>query len=283
MPGVLIKINSLYKTLPTAERYVADYIIKNPDKMPFQSVSQLAEITKVSIASVSRLAKKLGYDNFKDFKIELAQEAQDNIKAIYQEINPEDSDTEIIEKVFLGNIKSLEDTLKIVKQEELIKAAKAISKASRMVFFGIGSSGNIARDAALRFTLLDMQAEAYSDPQQMVVQAIKMKKEDIAIALSHSGRSKITVDVLKLAGENGATAIGISNYMRSPMHDASRIFLCTSFAENKVKVVALSSRIAQMCLIDTLYLLVAHYKKIVKRAEIFNKYAEEMLRFSVDD
>ncbi|MFH1616408.1 MAG: MurR/RpiR family transcriptional regulator [Planctomycetota bacterium] len=279
MAGVLIKVKSLYKNLPKAEKYIADYILRHPEKVPFLSVSELAEATNVSVASVSRLSKKLGCENFRDFKIELAQvTSESNIGAIYQAITPDDGDKEIIEKVFLGNIKSLQDTLKIIDRRELLQAARAISKCSKVVFFGIGSSGHIAMDAALRFTLLDIQADAYNDPQQMLIQALRMKKSEVAVGFSHSGRSKITIEAIKCAGENGSTTIGVSNYLESPLHAVSNVFICTSFSESRVKVAALSSRIAQMCILDAMYLLVAHYKKTFNKAELFNGYAEKFLR-----
>jgi len=125
---------------------------------------------------------------------------------------------------------------------------------------------------------VDTQAEAYSDSQEILIQALRMKKSEIALGFSHSGRTKITVEALRLASENGAVAIGISNYLQSPLHKVSEIFLCTAFPENRVKAAALSSLLAQLCLIDALYLLIARYKNIYKKTESFNQFSEDLLR-----
>jgi DNA-binding MurR/RpiR family transcriptional regulator len=278
MTGPLIRLSDINKGLTRSEKKVADYITKNPDKIPLISVLKLAERTGVSVASVSRLAKKIGYSNFQEMKVNIAQDLSSDLGEIYQSISPQDSDKEVIEKAFLGNIKSLEDTLRIIKHKELITAAKKIANCNRIVFFGIGSSGHIASDAALRFSLLDLQADAYSDPQQILLQALRLQKSDVAVALSHSGRSKITIEALQLAGKSGVKTIGISNYIDSPLHKISNIFLCTAFSENRVKVAALSSRIAQMCYVDVLYLLVARFKRKLKKADLVNKYSEKILR-----
>ena len=74
MAGVLVKINSLYGRFSKAERRVADYILKKAEEAPFLSVYELALATKVSVASISRFSQKTGYANFKEFKIEIAQE-----------------------------------------------------------------------------------------------------------------------------------------------------------------------------------------------------------------
>ncbi len=281
MAGVLLKINSLYKSLPESERQVADYIVGNADKVGVQSISDIARSANVSVASVSRLSKKLGYETIKQLKVDIVEGLLlDSVESIFEEISSRDNDNDIIKKVFLGNIKSLDDTLKLINHSKLVKAAKLLAKASRVLFLGIGSSSHIAKDAALRFALLDIQAESYSDPQEMLVHGLRAQKGDVVLAFSHSGRSVMPVKCLGLAKKNGAVTIGISNYMKSPVHEASDIFLCTSFPESRVKVAALSSRIAQMCLVDCLYLLTARYIKPLKKASIFNEYAEQILRFA---
>jgi len=277
--SALIKIKALYDSLSQAHRRLADYILQNGDEVPFLSVHELAQVAGVSAASISRFARTIGYQSFKDFKTQLGKDSLSSFNGIYEAITPRDSDEEIIEKVFLGNIRSLEETLKILNRSDLIRAAKVLSRSQRMVFLGIGSSGNMARDAALRFSQLDIQAEAYVDSYQILVQAIRVRKNDVAFGISHSGRSVTTVKALELASSSGATTVGMSNYLKSPLHERSDVFLCTSFPESRVKVAALSSRIAQMCLVDALYLLVARYKKMsLRKVERLNTFAEKTLR-----
>ena len=281
MAGILVKIGALRGNLPEAEGQVADYITNKPEKAGFQSISDIAESTNVSVASVSRLSKKLGYSNYKELRRDLAEEItpDEHIGGMFESIKASDNEEQITEKVFSGNIKSLEDTFKMLNPKILKKAAERISNASRVVFFGIGSSGHICKDAALRFAVLDLQAESYSDSQEIIVQALRLNKNDVAIGLSHSGRSRITVEAIKLAKDSGAKTICISNYLKSPLDKHSDLFFCTSFAENRVKVAALSSRIAQMCLLDSLFLLTARNRKVFKKAELMNQYAEAFLRY----
>ncbi|HUS95862.1 MAG TPA: MurR/RpiR family transcriptional regulator [Hyphomicrobiaceae bacterium] len=279
MSNALITIKSLYESLSQTQRLLADYVLDHGEEIPFLSVHELAQLAEVSVATISRFARVIGYDSFKDFKTQLGKDSLASFDGIYQAIAPSDGDDSIIEKVFLGNIKSLEETLKLLNRNDLIRAAKLVSKARRIVFLGIGSSGNMAHDAALRFSQMDIQAEAYADAYQILIQVIRLKARDVVFGISHSGRSATTVKALELASSSGATTVGISNYMKSPLHEQSDVFLCTSFPESRVKVAALSSRIAQMCLIDALYLLVARYKKTsLRNMDRLNIQAEETLR-----
>ena len=264
MANVLVKLQSVYSSLPDAERRVADYVFKHVDEVPFLSVSELSHVAGVSIASTSRLARKTGCETFRDFKVELAQEtsAAASVSAIYESITPDDGDKEITKKVFLGNIRSLEDTMKLVDCDTLSKAAQAIAAASRVVLFGIGSSANVASEAALRFSLLDIEVQAYNDAYRVVIETLRLKKNDVVVGISHSGKSRITVDAMRNAEAGKAVTIGISNNPKCPLRKFSKFFFCTSFPEGRIRVASLSSLLAQLCLIDALYLLVAKYRKV---------------------
>jgi len=279
LPGVLVKIKSLYPSLPKAERHVADFIQGNPERAPHRSVHEFAKAGGVSVASVSRFVRKLGFADFKEFKLELARETTGTVQNLFQEITPEDSDGLIARKVFLGNIKSLEDTLKMLSPADLTQAAQAIGACNRLVIFGIGGSGYVAHDAALRFSYLDLQADAYEEASTILLQALRVSARDVVIGISHSGRSAITVEGVRLARERGALTVGISNYLRSPLRDACPLYFCTSFPENRVKVAAISSKVAQLCILDALYLLVARHKEGLWDVEQINSLTERMIRF----
>ena len=162
---------------------------------------------------------------------------------------------------------------------DLIKAARSCAKSDSIVFVGIGGSGIAARDAALRFSQLDVRAEAYSDPYEIVSRSLRMTKADVMIGISHSGRSAVTVDGVASAAGNGALTIGLSNCMNSPLHDVSDILLCTSFPESRAAVAGLSSGIARMCVIDSLYLLAARHRNVaLDKAAQIEEHAQERLR-----
>ncbi len=281
MSGVLARIRSVYESLPMAERKVADVILVDPEAAPGSSVHELAKKAEVSVASVSRFVRKVGYEHFRQFRLELARETPASVGALYEAITPQDSDSMIARKVFTGNIRGLEDTLKILDIPDFVRAARAISSCHRLVLFGMGGSGIVAHDAALRFAYLDFQAEAYVDSSQILLQAMRTRPEDVVVGISHSGRSSITIEGLRIARQSKALTVGVSNYLKSPLRDVSDLFFCTAFSESKVEVAAISSRVAQLCLLDALYLLVARHKKDLWDVEQVNQLTERMLRVPV--
>ena len=147
----------------------------------------------VSVASISRFARAVGCDSLKGLKTQLGRESLATVKSMYQAIGPQDTDNDIIGKVFAGNIQSLEETLQTLDRRDLVRAAGMFAKAPQVVFFGIGSSGDIAQDAALRLSQLGVPAEAYCDSYRVLNQALRMRKGEVVVGISTSGRSAITV------------------------------------------------------------------------------------------
>jgi RpiR family carbohydrate utilization transcriptional regulator len=92
VPGVLVKIRSLHSSFPKAERRVADYILANAEDAPRSSVQEFARAGGVSVASVSRFVRKMGFADFKDFKLELARETGAAARYLFEQITPRDSD-----------------------------------------------------------------------------------------------------------------------------------------------------------------------------------------------
>lgn len=263
--NVLLTLKSIYRELPEAERKVADYILNKSDKAPYESVSRIAQMVGVSVPSVTRLTRKLGFANFKDFKVELAVNTAQLSKVgeIFSQIEKGDSDDAIIEKVFLGHMKALEDTLKIANNQQISELGKKMADASRIVFIGQGGSGIVANEAALRFAHLDIQAESCQDSLQILLQASRLKKGQLCVGISHSGRTRLVEEGLRVAKEKGAVTALITNYMNAPMKAHCDYVLLTSFVENSVKAAALSSNLTQLAIIDTLYLLAAKKKRAI--------------------
>ena len=278
MSRVELTLNSLYKKLSPVERRLADFILAARERVPSLSVRQIASGGAVSVAAVSRLVRKAGFAGLREFKLELARELAAPPAYFYKAIEAEDSDAELVTKVFLGNRQSLEDTLRLLDPAALAEAVRRMTRSRALLFFGVGSSGILARDAAMRFSLLGLPAQAVSDPSEVFFRASTARQRDAAIGISHSGRTLVTVRALELARSCGALTIGISNYLQSPLHAASSFFFCTSFPETRVTVTALSSRVAQLCLVDAMYLLATRFRRGSRNYEQVNRRMEGLLR-----
>ena len=282
MASVLNRIASYSHVLTPSETRIAQYLRDHPDQVINNSIQDVARDCGVSVASVSRLANTLGYKDWKEMRLTLASNATArNDNPVFSDITAEDSDEVVASKVFGGAVMSLRDTFEQLDKKSLTRLVAAIKKTSRIVFFGSGGSGCIARDESLRFANLELSAEAYSEEFQMMLQASRMKKGQIAFGFSNSGRSRATVGVLAEARERGALTVGIANYRNTPLEEVSDIFFCTSFPRRGGSTAALTARIPIMCIMDAVYVLAAHHGLLTREVGRIDHALEENLRLPV--
>jgi DNA-binding MurR/RpiR family transcriptional regulator len=264
MTKIISQIETSYPKLTASDKLIADFVQKKFDQIPFYTIHQLAAAIEASPTTISRFVKKLGYKSYRDFKYEIIKSTtheNNYAEQIYDPVSALDSEEEIINKVFQNYSEDLRRTLDLLDNQDLMNIAKIFVKANRIIFLGIGGSGYIAHLAAQRFVHLGLQAEAFNDEYHIVLQTLRVNTNDVVVGISHSGRSRLTVEGLERAREKGATTVGISNYVVEKMSENCDFLLNTAFKESKVKAAAISSYILQMCIIETLYLLVAKYEK----------------------
>ena len=256
-PISIVKIQSVYETLSDSEKRISDYFSSHLEDIVYLTVTEVAISTKTSEATVVRTCRKLGYRGFQDFKISVAQEIVNPVQTIFEEADEFDDCFTIFNKKVGNAISTLQYTAKIVDKDHLEKAAQKLLDADRVVFFGSGNSASIALDAAHKFMRAGKTSDSFSDSHMQIIAASGLKKGDVALGISHSGSSRNVVDALEVAKESGATTISITNYGKSPITEVSDIVLHTASEETKYHVIALSSRIAQLSIIDTLYIYVS--------------------------
>ena len=274
---ILVEIKSKKNNFTKTEKSLADFIIGHAEEVVYMSIYQIADTIETSIPTVTRFVKKLGYDGFRDFKIALASEVtlrkDDNSSSKIP-----DSDIALVDKLFSMNIDNLQATKSLLETDKLIDLCKKIKKSKRVVLFGVGASSLVAQYAALRFAHIDIQAETFNDDIMMLLNAKRLDKKCVAIGISHSGRTAIVIKAIELAKKNNATTVCISNYLDSPLSRICDYLFCTAYPEDKVSSAALSSHIAQLAIIDTMFLLLAQNIADSWDREEIDKIIEELVR-----
>ncbi|MFN2460572.1 MAG: MurR/RpiR family transcriptional regulator [Candidatus Velthaea sp.] len=257
VPGSFVRIQGTYATLRTAEQRVADFILRHPDDLIYLTVTELAERTNTSESTVVRLCQKIGYKGYQEFKIVLARDLVEPTSEIYAAIESGDSLQTIKTKVFQANAQALRDTIEVLADAELEAAVKALARARRVEVYGVGGSNPLALDAYHKFVKLGVPAVALSDGDMMAMSSALLGKSDVALGISHTGASRDVTDALSNAKRNGATTICITHRSTSPITKVADIKLFTAAKQTAFHSDAGSSRIAQLTIIDTLYVGIA--------------------------
>ena len=275
------KIREVYSELRKSEKKVADYILLNKEKIGEIGLEEIARNSDVSTPTVIRFMKALGYEGLKEFRIERLKSSK---RLNYNEntgllldlhVSRDDRIEDIPAKIIGLTVKALEDTLKFLNYEEYEKAIKLITNANIIDIYGVGNSGSIGNDFMSKLLRIGLNCRAYSDNHLQQLCASHLGKNDLAIAISHSGETRDTIDALSLAKESGAKTMVLTNFKASIITGYADIILFTGDTEKTFYSETMSSRMAQLALVDMLYMgvLLSDYDKYTKRLDKINNLA----------
>lgn len=259
--SLFVKLQAIYDSLKTAERKAADLLLERPSFFAEASIVEAAEAAGCSEATFVRLARKLGYSGYPELKNGLDRGNVENPVQLYKGITEQDDYDSVVNKVFKASIQALEDTLNVLDRNEYKKAADALCKAEKMVLCGVGDAATVAKSGYQKFLRIGIDVQASPDIDVQLVSIAHLKKNDIVIAISHSGRTKSILDAVKYAKSRGVKVISITNYPVSPLAKNSDIVLLTAAFTEHVKGEVMSKRVAELCILESLYVNVLLRKK----------------------
>jgi RpiR family carbohydrate utilization transcriptional regulator len=275
----LVLIKSMLPSMFNVEKKIGEYILCHPDEVINMTVAQLSKEIEVADSSIVRFCQLLNFSGFTQLKINLAKSlAAQKEDIILDDIKTDDDSFAIASKVFTNGVQTLEDTLKIIDRNELDNAVNTLLNAERIEFYGYYTSGLVAMDAYYRLLRIGMPVNAATDAFTSKISASMMNNKCVAVGISHTGRTKDMIETLKIAKSKGATVIGITSFLKSPLIEIADIKLVISSNEQKFLKEAVSSRIAHLALLDSLCACIAIRKKesAIKNLESVTEILNDM-------
>lgn len=271
--GILIKIRQGQETFTLSEKKIGKFILDNPNEVLNYSIKKLAEKCDISEPTIIRFCRTLNLQGYKELKLAISADIsldRQNKRLIDDNFRADDSVEEILDKISFGSIKAIEDTRKIINEEALGDAIELINKAKCIYLFGVGASSVVCLDAQYKFARINIPTTFHIDVHMQLTSCVHMTKDDVAIAISNSGKTKDVVDALTIAKEKGTKTIAITQYGQSPILEVADIKLFTAHVENNFRSGAMTSRIAQLSIVDSLFIGVAckRYDKVTEQLRI---------------
>ena len=255
--AVLPILRSVYQDLTKSEQRIASYIMENAARIMEQTIPELAGNTKSSEITISRFCKKLGFSGLQALKIALAAELSNAGEMEFREIGDKDTDEQVAAKVFQNIMDGLQDTLKILDFQQVAKAVKVLQGARRVAVYGYGNSATVCQDIETRFMRFGMVIQAYADMSQQLTSASLLTKEDVVIAVSHTGATIKLLEAVRVAKRAGASVIVITSYAQSNLAKLGDVVLTGMGREVHYSSESVASRLIHMAITDVLYTAMA--------------------------
>lgn len=250
--GIVARITAIRDGLPAVSQRIADYILTHQADVVHMSVSEVADALAVSEGSVVRLCQQLDLKGFQDLKLSLARDLVEPVQFIHEDLHPDDDVKTVVEKIIQSDIQALSDTLKVLDPEAMQKAVELILAARRVEFYGIGSAAPVAIDAHYRMLRIGVHCTVVTDSHVQAVSASLTGPDVVTMTISHSGSTMETLAATRLAKEAGAKTIVITNYGKSPILAYADVVLHTAARETQFRTEAMTSRIAELGIVDAL-------------------------------
>lgn len=248
--------------LRPAEQRVAEAVLADPAAISESSITTVARQCQTSETTVLRFCRAIGLAGYPELRLALARAAQweENGQVgapITGQISANDSLEDVVSKITHADAKSIEDTASSMDIRVLRAAVDAVAQARRVDIYGTAASALVGQDLHHKLHRIGLVSFMWSEPHLALTSAAVLQKGDVAVGISHTGTTIDTIDVLRVARRRGATTIVITNFEGSPITQEADLLLVTAARETTFRSGAMSSRIAQLAVVDCLFAGVA--------------------------
>ncbi|MBD1382695.1 MurR/RpiR family transcriptional regulator [Metabacillus arenae] len=259
METVLKEIQSKYASFSDKERNIADYLLSSPEEASRSHIHEIAALTGVSVATITRFAKKVSCRNFVELKVKLARESK---------VPEEGQDVDDLLKHQYEEMFS--DIQALSGKAALTNVLTMIEAASRVYIYGLGSSGLAAQELNYRLSRMGFTSEAVTDPHLMVIRSTLLNENDLVLAFSRSGQTRDLLKSIKKAKEQNVKLVSITAFGESELAKLSDEVLWTI---HPIRTGYLSTGLdmSALFLIDRLSL---HFLENPERRKIYDQTVE---------
>ncbi|MCG3041885.1 MurR/RpiR family transcriptional regulator [Streptomyces fenghuangensis] len=256
------KVRTMAPSMTRSMQRVAEAVAGDPAGCARLTVTGLAERTGTSEATVVRTSRLLGYPGYRDLRLALAglaaQQASGASPSVTADIAVDDPIEDVIAKLAHDERQTLADTAAGLDPGQVEAAVHAMASARRIDLYGAGASALVAQDLAQKLLRIGLVAHAHADPHLAVTGAVQLRAGDVALAVTHSGRTVDVIEPLRVAFDHGATTVAVTGRPDGEIAQYADHVLTTSTArESELRPAAMSSRTSQLLVVDCLFIGVA--------------------------
>jgi DNA-binding MurR/RpiR family transcriptional regulator len=260
--GLIVHISGLLPSLSPAEQRVARLVVADPADAARRTITDLATSAETSEATVIRFCRSVGMEGYPQLRIRLAAEAARRVeppdaRVVGGDIPPGADFAQIIATIAFNDARAVEETAEQLDPAVCEQVVDAINAAGRIDIYGAGASGFVASDFQQKLHRIGRTAFYWPDVHTALTSAALLGKGDVAIGISHTGTTSDVVEVLEQARARGATTVALTNFPRSAIAEVADFVLTTAARETTYRSGATASRLAQLTVVDCLFVGVA--------------------------
>ncbi|MBP7002222.1 MurR/RpiR family transcriptional regulator [Amaricoccus sp.] len=239
-----------------AERRVAAFVRTSPSEVIHMSMARLSEICSVSDPTIMRFCRRLGFEGYQDFKLNLAQSLVPSAPFAYEQIVPGDSIDNVVRKTCRNSLNAVQRLLEDLEPEQIEDGARLLQAASWIGIYATGISEVTALDAEHKFQRLGIRCQALLGPKTQWMHAESARPGEVALIFSQSGHTKHMVEVAIAARSGGAQVVSVAAG-ESPLAQVSDLVIAVLPYDRTEIMTPLASRFNHHLVINMLVTAIA--------------------------
>ncbi|WP_294901688.1 MurR/RpiR family transcriptional regulator [Tatumella sp. UBA2305] len=190
------RLESHYARLSPREKRVADFVFDHFDDLISYNSAELARLSGVSKATVSRLFKRLGYEKYKDMHDELRTLRQsgmpltDNRDAV--------QGNTLLARHYKQEMANLTSWTNAIDAQQFTEIIQSLSQSRRVVIIGLRNSYPVAMHLRLQLMQVRSQVSLLPSPGQTLSEELAdLSHEDVVVVVGFRRRPSIIRRVLE--------------------------------------------------------------------------------------
>lgn len=188
-------------------RPVAETILRHPERVLCMSLVELADLSEVSEPTILRFCRQLGFSGYKDFKRRLSEElAADSMSRRLSLADEEGSLRSMISwrrEEFDSHVATIED-------EAFSQAIDILTRANDIVFWAMGASSCLARDAQETFEQAGIACSMALGTAGAPFDVESLGEGAVVVAFSREGSEADLLNAVARAKRRAIPVIGVT-------------------------------------------------------------------------
>lgn len=254
--SLLQKVVLEQPTMGAAERRVADFVRTSPSEVIRMSMARLSEVCSVGDPTIMRFCRRMGFDGYQDFKLNLAQSLVPSAPFAYEQIIPGDSIGNIVRKTCRNSLNAVQRLLEDLDPKQVEEGAKLLQAAAWIGIYATGISEVTALDAEHKFQRLGLRCQALLEPKKQWMHAESARPGEVALIFSQSGHTKQMVE-LAIAARSGGARVASVAAGESPLARVSDLVIAVLPYDRTELLTPLASRFNHHLVINMLVTAIA--------------------------
>lgn len=255
-PGSVVTLLCSGIQLYSAERRIADCILKDVKWASVVTSAQLAHASQSSEATVTRLCHKLGFENYRKFQLALARDVMEQQEVEVLHSSSPDPLRQTLQSVQSNRQEEIRATIQALNLRQLRKAMSVLRSAEIIEIEATDNSLPVAMDASLKLGGLGKRCMTSAVAAKAKAFAATLTDRDALLLISCDSRSEQLLETARTAREHGAAILLITCDRRSPLAaQADYLLLASNRAQRIVDTDPAPSLLSSALLVEVLYYL----------------------------